>query len=132
MDINSIITKEEYNNTRQLSYEQFTTYLTKVIKMSVEEALKTLPFVLTHLSSQAAYLKELSDNFYKNNKDLDKHRKIVVREIERAESENPGKKYEEILEIAAVGARRVIAELGRVTDFNPKELERFDSHLGKL
>ena len=132
MKIDDIITEAEYNSIKELKYDQFCIYMSRLVKLCVEEALKALPFVLTHLSNQAVYLKEMSDKFYVDNKDLAKHRKIMAQEIEKAEGKNPGKKYEEVVEIAAIEARKIVANMGKVTDFNPKKIERFDSHLGKL
>ena len=134
MDINSVITKEEYNNIKQFDYDTFSMYLTKIVKLCVEESLKAIPSVMTHLSSQAGYLKDLSDKFYKNNKDLAEHRKIVAQTIEGIEGNNPGKPYAEILELAAVKSREVIANINK-TSFGPNkniDLEKFDGHLGKL
>jgi hypothetical protein len=132
MDINSVITREEYTKVENLNYDQFCNYLMKLVKLCVEESLKSLPFVLTHLSSQVAYLKGLSDEFYKQNKDLNQHRKLMVQTIESVEGENPGKTYEEILKIAAGRARKVIAEMSKVTDTKPIELKQFDSKLKAL
>lgn len=132
MDISSVITREDYNGMKDLNYDQFCGYLMKLIKVCVEESLKSLPSVLTHLSNQVAYLKSLSDEFYKSNKDLNKHRKLMTQVIMSVEGRNPGMKYKEILEIAAKEARVIISEMDKTTDFNPKDLPHFDSHLGKL
>ena len=135
MDINSVITKEEYSSVKELDYEQACTYITKIVKLSVEESLKALPPVITHLASKAASLKELSDNFYKANKDLSKHRDVVTQVIERVQGENPGKSYKEILQDAAPKARSIISRLPRDSgeSVNPrKNMEKFDSRLGKL
>ena len=134
MDINSIITEEEFEELEGFDYDILNKYLTRIIKLCVEESLKSLPAVMTHLSSQAAYLKSLSDNFYIKNKDLDttQNRKIVAQTIESVEAKNPGKKYQEILNLAAPMARKMIS----ITSNNPGsdniQLKEFDSKLGNL
>lgn len=132
MDINSVITREEYNKSSDLNYDQFCGFLMKLVKLCVEESLRSLPAVLTHLSSQAAYLKDLSDGFYKVNKDLNKHRKLMTQVIQSVEGRNPGMPYDDILKIAAEEARVIISEMGKTTDFNPKDLPHFDSKLKEL
>ena len=132
MDINQVITKEEYDKLKDFSYDQFSMYLTRMVKLCVEESLKALPSVMTHLSSQASYLKGTSDKFYGNNKDLDKNRKIMAQNIEVIESENPGKSIDGILKLAAVKSREVISKLNQTVEHKNVDIEKFDSHLGKL
>jgi len=134
MDINSIITKEEFENIKELNYSTFNTYLIRLIKLCVEESLKSIPSIMTHLTSQISYLKGLSDDFYKNNKDLDtdSNRKIMAQAIETIESENPGKSYTEILKLAAPKARKIISKVNQVPEPKKVELKQFESRLGKL
>jgi hypothetical protein len=56
----------------------------------------------------------------------------MAQTIESVEGENPGKTYEEILKIAAGRARKVIAEMSKVTATKPIELKQFDSKLKAL
>ena len=127
MDIKSIITHEEYESMGNPNYDQFCGFIMKVVKLSVEESLKALPHVMTHLAKQTDYLKKLSVKFYNDNKDLVPHMPFVSKVIEQVESENPGKPYSEILEIAAGRAKEALAKMpknvsfeGDKKDFNSK------------
>ena len=132
MDIKSVITEEEYNSVDKLNYSRFCDFIRRLVKLCVEESLKSLPAVITHLSAQAAYLKGLSDSFYKENKDLGLHRNIVTAVIQSVESDNPGKSYEEILQLAAPLARERIRLLKNSTDSERGELIDYDWKLKKL
>lgn len=132
MDINKIVSEEEFNNARELTYDQFCNFLMRVIKASVEESLRILPSVLNHLTYQATYLKTMSDNFYKQNPDLAREKELMAKTIEAVEIENPGMSYEQILEKSAKRARDVLATRNKTFEKNPKQLEQFDSKLKDL
>jgi hypothetical protein len=132
MNVESIITEQEYNSIRQVSYKDFTVYTMRLVKLCVEESLKTLPSVINHLSRQASYLKDLSDAFYDKNKDLIDHKPLVASVIESIEIENPGLKYGEILEKAAPEARRKIEILSKIKDQDRRPLTEYDSKLKEL
>lgn len=117
MDLKSIITREEYESMGNLSYDQFCGFIMKVVKLSVEESLKALPHVMTHLAKQIDYLKKLSVKFYQDNKDLANHRPFVAQVIEQVESENSGKPYEEILDMAARRAREALSKMPKDVSF---------------
>ena len=131
MDIDSIITEQEYNNMRNLSYDQFCIYIRRLVKLAVEESLKTLPTVVTHLAAQAAYLKELSDNFYKQNPDLAKEKMLMARCLEKVEGENPGLKYEDLLPKAARLARSRISA-GKILEGGREKLDEYDKRLDEI
>ena len=136
MDIKSIITEEEFNNAKgkDLTYDKFCDLIKGLVKLSVEESLRALPTVMTSLSNQASYLKGISDDFYSKNKDLnnEKNRKIVAETIERIESKNPGKKYSEILALAADEARGIISKVKKSSVDGDIELGKYDSRLKDL
>jgi len=132
MKIEDVITEAEYNRMSKLTYSQFCDYLMRISKFCVEEALKAIPHVITHLSKQSIYLKTLSDNFYKDNKDLDNNRELVTKVMEKVESENPGISYEEVLKKSATIAREQLSNMKLVTNNDPLDLEIFDDNLGKL
>lgn len=135
MNIDQIITKEEFDKIEKFDYDTLVRFVTRLVKFNVEESLKTLPLVMTHLSSQAAYLRELSTEFYKANKDLNTpdNKKIMSQTIEAMEGENPGKTYEEVLRLAAIKARDIISKVNQTPVAKDKpELKQFESHLGKL
>lgn len=134
MDISSVITKEEFDKVKDFNYDTLNDYVTKLVKLCVEESLKALPSVMTHLSSQAAYLSGLSTEFYKNNKDLDtkSNRRIMAQSIESVEGDSPGKTYAEILDLAAPKARDIISKLNQTPEHKDVDIKQFESHLGKL
>lgn len=133
MDIESIITEQEYNGIKSLPYAAFCTYLRRLVKLSVEESLKALPTVVTHLASQAAYLKQVSEEFYQKNPDLAKERKLVALSLEKVESENPGLAYADLLPKAARLARSKISAKKILTDSSKRDnLETYDKRLGTL
>lgn len=132
MDIDQIITEAEYNNIRNLSYRDFCTYTMRFVKLCVEESLKAIPSVITHLASQSAYVKTLSDNFYKSNQDLAKKKLLVAKAMEVIEAEHPEYKYTEILDEAAKKARKVIAKFGDIDENEIKDLNFYDSKLKDL
>ena len=121
MDFESIITRQEYESLGRLSYDGFKVYTAKIVKLAVEESLKALPAVMTHLSGQAAYLRELSEKFYKDNPELSQHRPLVSKLIERTEANNPGMSYENVLSIAANEAKSHLGSLSKakLTPPNP-------------
>lgn len=132
MDIESVITREEYDKMDKLDYDQFSELVMRIVKLSVEESLKVLPSVLNHLVYQSAYLKSLSDKFYKDNKDLANNKQIMAKAIESVEGKNPGLSYEEILKEAAKEARSTIAKMKETSDVSPKNRDHFDSKLNDL
>ena len=132
MDIDQVITKEEYNSVRELGYDQFSTYLTRLVKLCVEEALKAIPQVATHMAAHAAYMKKLNSDFYKANKDLVNHKRVVAEAITKVESENPGMSYSNILDKAAVKAKKILPDLNIKTEDGRRKLSTFDEKLGDL
>jgi len=132
MDIDQVITKEEYNSIKELNYAQFSTYLTRLVKLCVEEALKAIPQVATHMAAHAAYMKKLNSNFYKANKDLVSHKRVVAEAINKVESENPGMSYSNILDKAVVKAKEIIPKLNVKTEDGRRKLSLFDDKLKDL
>lgn len=135
MDINSVITNDEYKSIKTLNYDQFCMFLMRVVKLSVEESLKALPHVMAHLSKQTDYLRSLSAKFYADNKDLINHKPLVAQIIEQVEAENPGSLYEKILEISATRAREAIARMSKGAPFEGAKndlIKHIDSKLKEL
>jgi len=133
MDISSIVSREEFEKTTKLTYDQFCDFASRIIKKSVEESLRALPAVMTHIGSQVAYLKGLSDNFYDANKDLNAHRPIVAQVMETIEAENPGLSYEQVIKQAGPIARSRVLTLqkaGQGTgEVGPRKLSLVDERL---
>ena len=132
MKIDDVITKAQYESMKDLSYEQFSEYLTKLVKLCVEESLRTLPAVVKHLAGQADYLKTLSEEFYKENKDLVSHKKTMANVMMEVEAKNPGMDYDEVLKISAEKSRDIISKMKDVKVSKNIDLGKFDSKLGKL
>ena len=129
MDINGVITKEEYNNVTSLTYEQFSDYLMRLVKLCVEESLKALPAVVGHISKETEYLNRLSNEFYINNKELRGPKKLVASVIETVEAENPGVTYEEVLHKAAIKAKQIIASKSIPQETKEITMRRFEDKL---
>jgi len=132
MKIDDVITKAQYESMKDLSYEQFSEYLTKLVKLCVEESLRALPAVVKHLAGQADYLKTLSEEFYKENKDLVSHKKTMANVMMEVEAKNPGMDYDEVLKISAEKSRDIISKMKDVKVSKGIDLGKFDSKLGKL
>ena len=132
MNIDQIITREEYDNIKTLSYDHFRGFMTKLIKLCVEESLKALPQVQAHVVANASYLRKVTNDFYDKNKDLTKHKRLVAETIEKIEGENPGMSYTEILKLTAPKVREIIHQLGNVSAGGKINLRAFDNKLKDL
>jgi hypothetical protein len=131
-EIEKIISREEYEKGKVPSYDDFCIYLNRFIKLAVEEALRALPSVITHLTSNAAYIKQLSEQFYKENPDLSKHKNIVAQVAEKIEADNPGATFPEVLKKAAVKSRSTIKTFNEIEDRHPKDTKWFDARAEDL
>ena len=136
MDISQVITREEFESGRKfmnLTYDQLCGYIMKIVKLAVEESLRTLPSVVGHVSKQATYVETLSKAFYDSNKDLAKHKPMVAQMIEQEESNNPGMGYSKILEIVAPAAKLRMKELDNIAKVKgSRKLKDLDENLGNL
>ena len=133
MNIEQVITKEEYKLINELTYEQICDYIMKIVKLSVEESLKVLPAVVNHVANQVTYINQVSDQFYKDHPNLAKNKQMVAQMIEKAESDNPGQAYGKLLENIAPKAKLKLAELSNIgTVKGSMELDDLDNSLGKL
>ena len=133
MNIEQVITREEHKLIKELTYDQVCEYIMRIVKLSVEEALKVLPAVVNHVANQVTYINQVSDDFYKDHPNLAKNKKMVAQMIEKAESDNPGQSYGKLLESIAPQAKLKLAELSNIgTKKGSKELDDLDNSLGKL
>lgn len=64
----------------------------------VEMTLRTLPKTIEYLLKQSASIKQLSEDFFTRNKDLQNHKDLVGQVLEQTEAENPGMAYDKLLE----------------------------------
>jgi hypothetical protein len=83
----------------------------EIIQMATERALLALPLAVTRLINQKIALEKIKEQFYKENQNFKDFPNIVVSEIEKADSANPGKTYEEILKISTPEIRRKIESI---------------------
>jgi len=100
-----------------------------IFQAAVQEALKLLPLINENIIKQAAVLHESSNKFYKNNPDLVEHKPMVAKLIETYEGQNPGRPLDEVLNLAAVEARK---NLKLVPVKVKKRLDEIDSVIGGL
>lgn len=131
-----IISKGEYDRLMEgkVSYEEFNQMVENLVNHCVERSLQTIPNVVDYMVRQATYLKGLSEQFYNDNKDLVDHKETVTKIIERMESENPDKSYEEILQKAATKSRELINEKVKFSGEMQSnfDLSKTDEDLGML
>jgi hypothetical protein len=71
-----------------------------IINEAVEKALLKLPEVVGNLLMNQANILRLTRTFYEKNPELTNSKDIVASVIENLEGNNPGLKYEELLEKA--------------------------------
>lgn len=130
----AIVSYENFEAIRQgtITYEEFNKLVEELISLSVERSLQSLPSVVDYMVRQTTYLKQLSESFYKENEDLASHRDQVTRVIERLESENPGKSYEDLLEMAATRTRDIIGGSKKVDMYSNFDLSKADEDLGQI
>jgi len=74
--------------------------LSDLTDMVLEKALLRLPEIVGTLMQNHATNFKLVKEFYDKHPELKKHRAVVAAAIEHTEMNNPGKRYEEILEFA--------------------------------
>jgi hypothetical protein len=79
-----------------------------LVYKAVEEMLRILPGVIQHLVRRTVMLRDLTDRFYADNKDLVDHKDIVARVIEGLERKSPQTDLEQLLKEAAPLARRQV------------------------
>lgn len=128
------LSKKQFQQLKDgvLSYEEFNEFLDNFMNACVESCLQAMPQVIDYLLRQSAHLKELSENFYKNNKDLAEHKELLANKIQEVENDNPGLEYERILDTAATKARESLKLESTFRDSENFSLEKTDSNLGLL
>lgn len=105
-----LFTESEYNSWRQRScdYELAHELACFLVYKSVEEMLRILPAVIQNLVKHTVMLRDLTDRFYAENKDLAEHKEVVARVIEGLELKAPAIDLEQLLKEAAPIARKQI------------------------
>ncbi len=75
-------------------------------RIATEGVLNSIPDIVKHNLTLLTTLKEASDNFYKENKDLAPFKKVVAAVFEEIASANPDKKYSELMNLVGPEARK--------------------------
>jgi hypothetical protein len=105
-----IFTRDDFNKwaERNHDYEFAHEMACLLVYKSVEEMLRILPGVIRNLVKSTIMLRDLTDRFYEQNKDLVAHKDVVARVIEGLELKAPGIDLEQLLKEAAPLARKQI------------------------
>jgi len=80
-------------------------------KSAIEHTMKLLPDTIDYLIKQSLLLKNLSEEFYKNNSDLVNEKGLVKQLLEKVEADNPGMPYDKILDQVSNVARTRLKDL---------------------
>jgi hypothetical protein len=107
-----MITEEEKEEIIQMATERAT-----------ERALLALPLAVTRLINQKIALEKIKEQFYKENPNFKDFPNIVISEIEKADSDNPGKTYEEILKVSTPEIKRKIESIRKMDTITLKKPE---------
>ena len=75
-------------------------------RIATEGVLNTIPDIVKHNLTLLTTLKEASDNFYNDNKDLVPFKRVVAAVFEEIAAKNPDKKYSELMNLTAPEARK--------------------------
>ncbi len=75
-------------------------------KIATEGVLNSIPDIVKHNLTLLTTLKEASDKFYAENKELVPYKKVVAAVFEEIASKNPDKKYNELMNLVAPEARK--------------------------
>lgn len=75
-------------------------------RIATEGVLNTIPDIVKHNLTLLTTLKEASDQFYTDNKDLVPFKRVVAAVFEEIAAKNPDKKYSELMNLTAPEARK--------------------------
>ena len=104
LDLEDVIRdKDEFN---KLLNNVYVKGVTDAKKMATEGVLLSIPEIVKHNIEVQKTLKEASDKFYEDNKDLAGFRKVVAAVFEEVAAENPGKSINDIMLKVAPEARK--------------------------
>jgi hypothetical protein len=97
-----------------------------------EHVLLLLPGVIAHLINNMSTMKELSNQFYEQHKDLVKHKETVGTVIEQLEIKYPGKSVQDLLDLAAPEVRKLLSQQSKLASAPKMGVEQLDKVLGNL
>jgi len=96
-----MITEEEKNEIIDMVVD-------RVMDMTVERLLLSIPETVGHLMASSVALKTTNEEFYKKYKEFSKHRDVVASVVEMTEGKNPLLSHKELLEKAVPDIKRRI------------------------
>jgi hypothetical protein len=89
-------------------------------KLTSEKVLLSIPDIVKNNITLLSQLKEASDKFYTENKDLEPFKRVVAATFEEVAAANPGKKYDELMKLVAPEARKKL-DLHKKVDADKKK-----------
>jgi len=96
-----MLTEEEKNEIVDLVAD-------RVMDMTVERLLLSIPETVGNMMASAASLNKINKDFYDKYKEFDKHRDVVASVVEMTEGKNPLLDYKDILNKAVPEIRKRI------------------------
>jgi len=100
-------------------------------KIATEGVLRALPDIVKHNLSIITALKESSDKFYADNKDLVPFKRVVAAVFEEIAAKNPDKKYDELMSQVAPEARKRLELHKNAVKGDDKEKDKLPRLPGK-
>lgn len=131
------ITEDEFEDLTN-NREKFNEFLNRFHQKTVldtrkivgEGFLRKIPEVVIAVTSQQKAMDDTRNKFYSENKDLKPFQKVVAAVFEEVAAENPGKKYDELLDDVAKETRNRLDLHKKATDKNDKD-ENKETEKGK-
>jgi len=120
-----MITEEEKNEIVDMVVD-------RVMDMTVERLLLSIPATVGNMMASAAALNKTNKEFYAKHKEFDKHRDVVTSVVEMTEGKNPLLNHGELLEKAVPDIKRRIKtmsnlDMKKVTSKPNLTFDRLDS-----
>ena len=106
------ITDEEWKLLQEAnSKEIFNSILNRLHNMTIEAAILQLPITMEIVTKNALAQQAITKKFYDNNPTFIPNKHLVIEIVQNTEEANPGKSYEEILNIAKEEIDRRISNM---------------------
>lgn len=118
-----------------LTAEDLDKFESRLCQRAVEEALRTVPSVVDHVTKQAFFLRKMSSKFYEEHPELAEHKELVTKTIEELEGSNPGLSFESLVAKAGVETKKKLKDMKKLTpdvDLDPPKRKQMDSKLGEI
>lgn len=113
--------------------EELEQLLNDTVQQTLEMAMRMLPGLLNQLITQAAHAKQLRDDFYTSNKDLDTHKDLTAKTLEQLQADNPGSTFEDLLKRLGPEVRKRIGKADSLSaKIEKPSLDKLDHLAGML